>query len=158
MIDLRRMRWLIKHVPNMQWEIQRKTADVTRITTTLTGMPRGGGTRSRVEDGAITLAAVKDAYREVIVELETMRAELEPLINQLEDPDEKGMMRLRYMEGNKPEDIAETMHRSARGVYYYLRRGENNVRRLYEQQEKREWRRERACGDPSPGGNHGAEE
>ena len=61
----------------------------------------------KVADGAIQIDEVKRAYRETLGELEQMKRELDPLIDELENPDDRAVMRLRYIECYSPEDIAE---------------------------------------------------
>ena len=125
--DFLRMRYLMRRVPRLEWDMERKMSNAAKITTTITGMPRGSGNHSKVEDGAIILATVKDAYREVIEELEALRARLSPLIDMLEDPDEKAVMRMRYLNGLNPEQIALVICRSDRMVYIYLKRAERQI-------------------------------
>jgi len=125
--DFLRMRYLMRRVPRLEWDMERKMSNAAKITTTITGMPRGNGNHSKVEDGAIILATVKDAYREVIAELEALRARLSPLIDMLEDPDEKAVMRMRYLNGLNPEQIALVICRSDRMVYIYLKRAERKI-------------------------------
>lgn len=127
MIDFIRMRYLIRKLPRLDWKVAQKQADATRVTSSITGMPRGGGGVNRSGDAIIALMAAKDAYREVFEELEAMRQELEPMIDQLEDPDEKAAMRMRYLHGLSPEEIARTIHRSDRIVYVYLKRAEKKI-------------------------------
>lgn len=125
--DFLRMRYLMRRVPRLEWDMERKMSNAAKITTTITGMPRGSGNHSKVEDGAIILATVKDAYREVIAELEALRDRLSPLIDMLEDPDEKAVMRMRYLNGLNPEQIALVICRSDRMVYIYLKRAERKI-------------------------------
>ena len=131
MVNLYRMRKLIRDTVKMRWKVERETAKATKITTVLTGMPRGSDSRNKVEDGAIRISDVMDAYREVLKELEAMKAELDPLIDGLENADDRAVMRLRYIECYSPEDIAEAIHRTDRSVYYYLSRAEDQLARRY---------------------------
>ena len=131
MINLYRMRKLIRDTVKLQWRIEREQAKATKITTTLTGMPRASGNHSKVEDGAIRMADLTDAYNEVMTELKKMREELEPLIGSLDRADDRAVMRLRYMKGFSPEDIADAIHRTDRSIYYYLSRAENELVRLH---------------------------
>lgn len=125
--DFLRMRYLMRRVPRLEWDMERKMSNAAKITASITGIPRGSGNHSKVEDGAIILATVKDAYREVIAELEALRARLSPLIDMLEDPDEKAVMRMRYLNGLNPEQIALVICRSDRMVYIYLKRAERKI-------------------------------
>ena len=131
MINLFRMRQLLRQTVKVQWRIEQEEARATKITTVLTGMPRGGGQHDQVQDGAIRVAELKDAYREIMEELETAQAALDPLISELEDADDRAVMRLRYIKGFSPEDIAEAIHRTDRSVYYYLSRAEDQLKRKY---------------------------
>ena len=131
MINLYRMRKLIRDTVKLQWKVEQERAKATKITAAMTGMPRGSDNHSRVEDGAIKIADVTDAYREVVTELEAMRSELDPLISTLENADDRAVMRLRYIKGFSSEDIAEAIHRTDRSIYYYLGRAEDQLARMY---------------------------
>ena len=131
MINLFRMRQLLRPTVKVQWRIEQEEARATKITTVLTGMPRGGGQHDQVQDGAIRVAELRDAYREIMEELETAQAALDPLISELEDADDRAVMRLRYIKGFSPEDIAEAIHRTDRSVYYYLSRAEDQLARRF---------------------------
>lgn len=131
MTNLFRMRQLIRHTVKVQWKLEREQARATKITTVLTGMPRGGSGQNQVEDGAIKIAELKEAYSEVLSELEAMKAELDPLIDFLDNVDDRAVMRLRYIKGYSPEDIAEAIHRTDRSVYYYLSRAEDQLVKQY---------------------------
>ncbi len=131
MIYLYRMRQLIRQTVKVEWRIEQEQARATKITTTITGMPRGGSQHDQVQDGAIRIAELKEAYREILNELEQMRTELDTLISQMVDADDRAVMRLRYIKGWSPEDIAEAIHRTDRSVYYYLSRAEDVLVREY---------------------------
>lgn len=125
MIYLYRMRQLIRQTVKVEWRIEQEQARATKITSIITGMPRGGSQRDQVQDGAIRIVELKEAYAEIIRELEQMRSELDTLISQMVDADDRAVMRLRYIKGWSPEDIAEAIHRTDRSVYYYLSRAED---------------------------------
>ena len=131
MVDLYRMRRLIRQTVKVQWKLEQEEARATKTTTILTGMPRGGSQHNQVQDGAIKISELKEAYSEVLTELEQMRKELDPLISDLANPDDRAVMRLRYIECYSPEDIAEAIHRTDRSVYYYLGRAEDQLKRKY---------------------------
>ena len=131
MVNLYRMRQLIRQTVKVQWKLEQEEARATKITTVLTGMPRGGGNHDQVQDGAIKIAELKDAYSEVLNELEQMRTELEPLINSLENADLRAAMRLRYIRGKRPEEIADAITLADRTLYRYLVRAENELCRRF---------------------------
>lgn len=130
-INLFQMRRLIRETVKVQWRLEQEQAKATKITSVLTGMPRASGNHSQVEDGAIRLADLQEAYAEVLSDLHDMRAVLDPLIDELENADDRAVMRLRYIKGFSPEDIAEAIHRSDRSIYYYLSRAENEICRKH---------------------------
>ena len=130
-INLFQMRRLIRETVKVQWRMEQEQAKATKITTVLTGMPRASGNHSQVEDGAIRLVDLQEAYAEVLSDLHDMRAVLDPLIDELENADDRAVMRLRYIKGFSPEDIAEAIHRSDRSIYYYLSRAENEICRKH---------------------------
>lgn len=131
MVNLYQMRQLMRRTLKVRWKIEQEEAKATKTTTVITGMPHGGGGHDQVADGAINILEIKAAYREVLDDLERMRNELDPLINALENPDDRAVMRLRYINGFSPEDIAEAIHRTDRSIYYYLSRAEDQLVRKY---------------------------
>ena len=131
MVNLYRMRQLLRQTVKVQWRIEQEEARATKITTTLTGMPRGGAQHDQVQDGAIRIVELRDAYREIVDEIAEAQAVLNPLINALENADDRAVMRLRYIKGFSPEDIAEAIHRTDRSVYYYLSRAEDQLVRKF---------------------------
>lgn len=131
MVNFYRMRQLMRRTLKVQWKIEQEEAKATKITSVMTGMPRGGSGHDQVADGAISISEIKAAYKEVLDELEGMRKELDPLINNLDNPDDRAVMRLRYINGFSPEDIAEAINRTDRSIYYYLSRAEDQLARKF---------------------------
>lgn len=127
MIDLQRMRLLMKRLPNILWKIEQKEANATRITSNITGMPRGGGGLNRSEDATLALIDAKDAYREALEELEAMRKELDPYLTALQDDAERAIMRMRYIYGYDPETIADAVSYHPRTVYRKLKSAERRL-------------------------------
>ena len=132
MVNLTKMRILIRHEQRLMRRKDRIFANATKVTTVLTGMPHGGsGNKSQVETGAIELAEVEESYREVLSELNAMRAELEEMLKQLDDPDDIGIMRLRYIVGHYPEEIFDLVNLSRRAMFYHLSGAEKKLMRLF---------------------------
>ena len=132
MVNLTRMQVLIRHEQRLMRKRDRVFANATKVTTVITGMPRGGsGTQSQVENGAIELAEVEESYREVFNDLKKMRMELEEMLQGLEDPDDIGIMRLRYIQGHYPEEIPELVNLSRRAMFYHLSGAEKKLMRLF---------------------------
>lgn len=105
-------------------------AKATKCTATLTGMPRGGGSSSQVESGAMMLDAAREAHRSICDELEVMRKELGPMVETLEDPLEKSVMRLRYMDGCSGREIAYRLTYSERHVFRVLESAEKKIENM----------------------------
>jgi hypothetical protein len=122
-----RMRMLIGYERRLMFRYQKKLADATKTSVQLTGMPRGSGGHNQVESGAIELAEVEEAYREVLAELKAMRAELEQMLPRLDDPDDIGIMRLRYIDGRDLRFIPESVGLSERAMFYHLAGAERKL-------------------------------
>lgn len=129
-VDLRRMRYLINRLPMARFRVDQAMARATRCTASLTGMPRGGGNGSQVEQGAEMLAAARGAYQAIRGELESMRKELAPYVEELEDPLERSVMRMRYMDGYSGREIAYRLTYSERHVFRVLESGEKKVEKM----------------------------
>ena len=137
MVDLYLMRELMRRTLKVQWKIEKEEAKATKTTTVITGMPHGGAGKDQVADGAIKISDIKEAYREVLDTLQRMRDELDPLLDSLENPDDRAVMRLRYIKGFSPEDIADAIHRTDRSIYYYLSRAEDQLARRFPEKVKK---------------------
>jgi len=131
MVSLSRMRTLISYERRLQFRYQKKLSSATRITPQLTGLPHGSGNYNPVETGAIELAEVEDAYREILDELKSMRAELDQLLKQLDNPDDIGIMRLRYIEGMELKQIPDAVNLSERAMFYHLSSAEKKLIRMF---------------------------
>ena len=133
-INLFLMRQLMRQIPRKLWQIEQERAKATKITTVLTGMPRASGNHSQVEDGAIKLAELEEAYADALKDLKEMRRLLEPLIDTLEDARLSATMRLRYINGYSQEEIAESIYVATRTVRRYLYQAEKELCKRYPDQ------------------------
>lgn len=124
---MRRMRYLINRLPMARFRVDQAMARATKCTASLTGMPRGGGNGSQVENGAEMLLAAKSAYKAFREELEAMRWELAPYVDSLDDPLEKTSMRMRYMEGYSAREIAYKLAYSEQHVFRVLNAAEKKI-------------------------------
>lgn len=134
MVKLSRMRQLIRQIPPMAFDLSKAEAEATKATATITGMPRGTITHSKVEDGAILIAELRYAYDEAIEELKSMQKELNPLIDTLDDADCIAAMRLRYIKLYTPKQVAGDQFREERTIYRYLRKAEAQLIQMYPDQ------------------------
>ena len=127
MLDLRRMRFLINRLPAARFRVDKAMARATKATTVLTGMPRGSGTGDQTADGAILLQLAREALDRIETELSEMRAELGPMIEQIDEPLQKSVMRLRYMDGMRVREIAYSLNYSEPHIFRILQRAEQNI-------------------------------
>lgn len=123
MIDFERMRYLMQAMPDLLWKVSVAQANATRTTSTITGMPHGGG-QNHQEDGYINLAEIRDVYREAEAELEGMRKELNALLENYEDPRGKAYLRYRYINGRTLAEIAEAEGRDRTTVFRIIKHAE----------------------------------
>ena len=84
-----------------------------------------------MEDGAIKLAELKEAYEAVMNELHYMQIELIPLIDTLEDARLSAAMRLRYINGYSQNEIADAIYVADRSVRRYLMLAERELCKRY---------------------------
>lgn len=131
MVNLERMRLLISIEHRLREKRAIKMSRATKITSSITGMPHAGGVHSQVEDGAIALAEVDEAYTEVYQDLSAMRGELAPLLIELDNPDDIAVMRYRYIMGIPLTEIPDMMHLSDRAMFYHLSNAERQLIRMY---------------------------
>ena len=127
MLDLRRMRFLINRLPAARFRVDKAMARATKTTTVLTGMPRGSGTGDQTADGAILLQLAREALDRIETELSEMRAELGPMIEQIDEPLQKSVMRLRYMDGMRVREIAYSLNYSEPHIFRILQRAEQDI-------------------------------
>ena len=127
MLDLRRMRFLINRLPAARFRVDKAMARATKTTTVLTGMPRGSGTGDQTADGAILLQLAREALDRIETELAEMRAELGPMIEQIDEPLQKSVMRLRYMDGMRVREIAYSLNYSEPHIFRILQRAEQDI-------------------------------
>lgn len=133
-INLYRMRRLGRTLDKMMLKIRIEESRACRTTSFPSGMPARTGNHSKVEEGAIRLAELKDAYKEAFDELERMRTALEPFIDSLDDYNDRAVMRLRYLKGYGTEKISDTIFMTERMVYYILSRSEKQLARRFPKQ------------------------
>ena len=130
MVDLKRMRVLMQRMPSILWEIEKKEVNATRTTSPITGMVYSSNGSNRQEEANIMLISVRDAYREAIEELESLREQLKPMLPRLEDDTERALIRLRYIYGNDPQKIAQAISYTPRTVLRKLKSAETKLMQM----------------------------
>ena len=124
MVDLRRMRFLINRLPAARFRVDKAMANATRVTSVLTGMPRGSTSDDRMAENVILLDLAKQARDQIATELEDMRKQLGPMIEALDVSLQKSAMRLRYMEGRSVREIAYSLNYSEQHIFRILQQTE----------------------------------
>jgi RNA polymerase sigma factor (sigma-70 family) len=123
-VNLRRMRFLINRLPAARFRVDKAMANATRATSVITGMPHGSGSGDRMAENVILLDLAKQARDQITAELEAMRQQLGPLIEALDAPLQKSVMRLRYMDGMSVREIAYALNYSEQHIFRILQQAE----------------------------------
>lgn len=127
MMDFAKMRHLNNRVPLARLRVERAMSKATRCTAVLTGMPRGSGNGSQVETGVVLLEAARAALTAITSELDRLREELAPMLEQIQDPTVRLVMTMRYMEGVSAREIAWRLNYSESHVFYLVRNAEKEI-------------------------------
>ena len=140
MTDFGRMRTLIRQEERYRWAVEKQMAKTNRMTSNITPTGRTGGNRigSRVEDGAVMLAALQDEYQEIRDELEASRKELRESITRIRNAKtrlEKTCLRMRYLQGMSVRQIAVTLNYTEDYLHRKVRDAEALILRIQKAQE-----------------------
>ncbi len=123
-LNLRRMRILINRYPRACFNVDRARSRAMKCTSQLTGMPGGRSGGSTVAEGVETIMQAEEARDMIAAELAAMRAQLSPLVDALEDPLERTVMRMRYMDGVSAREIAYRLSYVERWIFRVLQKAE----------------------------------
>ena len=123
MVSLAEMERTRKAAARILEEIDRAESRAERKTACYDGMPRDRNTRSKVETGAVIAADLQTVHAELTAQLEEMKTEFEEMCCSIGETDRRAVMRLRYLRGYKPEQIAEGCMMSIRSVYRFMKLG-----------------------------------
>lgn len=140
MTDFKRMKVLIKHEERYRWAVEKQIAKTNRMTSQISQTGRSGGSRtgSRVEDGAIVLAALQDEYKEIKDELNACRTELSESIVRIRKPElrlEKTLLKMRYLQGMSIRNIAASLNYSEDYLHRKMREAEAMIMRIQKTKE-----------------------
>ena len=126
-VNLQRMRSLINRLPMAQFRIEQLMSRATKMTATLSNEPRGTVQSNPVADGVILLVAARESYNRIKFELDGMRAELKPEVDNIEDPLARTCMRMRYFDGVSAREIAYRLNYSERRIFQILKTAEGHL-------------------------------
>ncbi len=130
MINLSRMRYLHNRLPMAQFRVERARSKTARMTSSFSAMPHGNGKSDPTADGAILLDEARNALESIRRELAEMQNELIPLIEQLDDPLQRQVMRMYYIDGRRVLEISYALNYSEQWMHIILRRAEKNLKTL----------------------------
>lgn len=127
MNTFQKIRTLAKQEERQRWAVERQEARCTRVTSAISGMPRGGGSGQRMEEDTILLVIMREQHEEIKRELQEERGKIAPMIRRLKDGNQKRAMTLRYMKNMRIVEIGNVMGYSERQVFRILERAESVV-------------------------------
>lgn len=131
MVNLSEMSRIIRSADKVLVEIEKAEQTATRTTSHIDGMPRVSRRTSLVERGAVKAVDLEEAYCETVRKVQAMRRELSEMIDSLPDIDDRAVMRLRYINGYKPERIAEGIFRSERDVFRRIQKAKEQLAEMF---------------------------
>lgn len=127
MIDLRRMRYLMDRLPMARLNVERAMSRATKCTQRLTMAAGGGGYGDAMSENAIRLSIAREKRDGILRELRELRETLAPRIAELDDPVQRLIMQMRYLDGQSARQIAYALALSERWVFYNLSRAEARI-------------------------------
>lgn len=127
MIDLRRMRYLMDRLPMARLNVERAMSRATKCTQRLTMAAGGGGYGDAMSENAIRLSVAREKRDGILRELRELREVLAPRIAELDDPVQRLIMQMRYLDGQSARQIAYALALSERWVFYNLSRSEARI-------------------------------
>lgn len=127
MIDLRRMRYLMDRLPMARLNVERAMSRATKCTQRLTMAAGGGGYSDAMSENAIRLSIAREKRDGILRELRELREALAPSIAELDDPVQRLIMQMRYLDGQSARQIAYALALSERWVFYNLSRAEARI-------------------------------
>lgn len=128
-MNLRRMRYLINRLPMARFRVEKAMSTATKTTAPITGMPAGSGVSDPVQRGTELLEMARERYRAIREELAALQDEAGPLIDALDDPLERTVMQMRYLDGVSAREIAYRLSYSERHIFRTLAEAEREVER-----------------------------
>lgn len=127
MIDLRRMRYLMDRLPMARLNVERAMSRATKCTQRLTMAAGGGGYGDAMSENAIRLSVAREKRDGILRDLRELREALAPRIAELDDPVQRLIMQMRYLDGQSARQIAYALALSERWVFYNLSRAEARI-------------------------------
>ena len=107
---------LTKTREKLEREYKKKREEVGSISVSNTEI-KGNSIVSNVENKAIDLFNLEEKIKSHNIEIDEARKEIAAIINQIEEENLRDVLRLRYLEFRKWEDIAYILHYSRANIF-----------------------------------------
>ena len=148
MVDLKRMRYLIRRYPMACLRAEQARIRAQKLTRTISDAPRGGGSMNSTEEGLLYRVEALERKKEIWDELCRMREELAPIIDALEnqamerlaktgdverarkDMLEVQFARMRYLEGKSAREISYNLAYSEQHVFRVIGNAERKIKSM----------------------------
>ena len=145
MVDLNRMRHLIRRYPMACLRAEQARIRAQKLTRTISDAPRGGGSMNSTEEGLLYRVEALERKKAIWDELCRMREELAPIIDALEnqamerlaktgdverarkDMLEVQFARMRYLEGKSAREISYNLAYSEQHVFRVIGNAERKI-------------------------------
>lgn len=114
---LRKIRHLDKTVSTKLEQIEILHAQVTKTTSTLSDMPKGGGEQDKLAGTIAKIVDLKKGLHEEIRDYISLKAEAIRLIDSMSDDRHRLVLTYRYINGKTWEEIAVAMHYTYKWVH-----------------------------------------
>ena len=130
MIDFKAMREKIKQVHRLHRAVQRKYDDATRMTVTISDMPKAGGVGKQLENNVIEMVAVKDEYDAAKKELAEMKRALRAYMKRLDKWQHIAVIRKRYIEEKSLTEIMQEIGYEETQTKRFLKAAEDLINKI----------------------------
>lgn len=126
---LNRAYWLTQTRDKLEREYEKKQKEVGNISVSNSEI-KSNKIVSNVENKAIELISLKNNIDLHNIKIEELKKEISCIISRVEDENLRDLLRLRYLEFRKWEDIAYILHYSRRNVFYARDRALRKVAKI----------------------------
>ena len=115
---LRQIRTIDTRIDNKLEQVERMKSLRERVTTTLTGMPHGGGDTDKLTTITERIWELERQINEDIDQLVTLKTEVRERINAIPDDRYRAVLESKYLCFKTWETIAEDMGYDVRNIYF----------------------------------------
>ena len=126
---LNRAYWLTQTRDKLEREYEKKQKEVGNISVSNSEI-KSNKIVSNVENKAIELISLKNNIDLHNIKIDELKKEISCVISRVEDENLRDLLRLRYLEFRKWEDIAYILHYSRRNVFYARDRALKEVEKI----------------------------